>query len=66
MSSRTDQLPDFERDMPLTAEDVKALREAWLNPPHVTWDEYVRLVDEFNRQWPPNRDIPDWDEPFEI
>ncbi len=66
MSSRADNLPDFERDMPLSPEAIEALRDAWLNPPHLTWDEYVKAVDEFNRQWPPNRDVPNWDEPFEI
>jgi hypothetical protein len=66
MTSRADEQPDFERDIPLTAEAIEALRDARLNPPHLTWDEYVRAVDEFNRQWPPNREIKDYGERFEI
>ena len=66
MSSRADELPDFERDMPLTAEDIQYLR--WLrdHPPHLSWEEYVRQVDQLNERWPPYRDVPKWDEPFEI
>lgn len=66
MSSRVDGLPDFERDLPTTAEDTKYLRWLRENPPRLTWDEYVRAVDELNEQWPPNRDVPKWDEPFEL
>jgi hypothetical protein len=66
MTSPANNLPDFERDMRLTPETIEALREAWLHPPHLTWDEYVKAVDEFNRRWPPNREVQKWDEPFEI
>ncbi len=66
MSSRIDDLPDFERDMPLTPEDIEYLHRLRLNPPHLTWDDYVRAVDEFNSQWPPHRDVQEWDETFEL
>jgi len=64
MSSRAENLPNLEFDLPITPEDSQYL--AGLEPPHLTWDEYVKAVDEFNRQWPPNRDVTNWDEPFEI
>ncbi len=64
MSSRAENLPDLELDLPITPEDSKYL--ASLEPPYLSWDEYVRAVDELNRQRPPNRDITPWDEVFEI
>ena len=57
-------LPNLEFDLPITPEDSKYL--ASLEPPHLTWDEYVRAVDELNRQWGPYRGITTWDEVFEI
>jgi hypothetical protein len=66
MSSRANDLPDFERDMPLSPEDVAYLRRLRDNPPHLTWEEYLKAVDELNERWPPYRDVPNWDEPFEI
>jgi len=64
--NRAEGLPDFERDMPLTPEAIEAMREARLHPPVLTWEEYIQAVDELNEQWPPYRDVPSWDEPFEI
>jgi len=64
MRSRAENLPNLERDLPITPEDSKYL--ASLEPPYLDWDDYVRTVDEMNRRWPPNRDITTWDEPFEL
>ncbi len=63
MSSRADELPHFPIPTPEESAWLQYLNE---NPPRLTWDEYVKAVDEFSSMYPPNREVPSWPEPFEI
>jgi len=63
MNSHADDLPEFPVPSPEEAAWLLALSE---NPPHLTWEEYVKAVDELTSMYPPNREIPYWQEPFEL
>jgi len=52
---------------PPTADDIAEFeRRLKLNGGRFTWDQYVAIINEFAERRPPNRDVPTWDEPFEL
>jgi len=50
-----------------TADEIAEFeRRLELNGGRFTWDQYVAIINEFAERRPPNRDVPAWDEPFEL
>jgi hypothetical protein len=58
-------LPDFERDMPLSEEALAALDRARELPP-LTFEEYLQFLNSLTTGQPASREISGPDEPFTL
>ncbi len=63
--SSSEKLDSLERDLSTTADDIEALRRLRYFPVR-DLETYIALLDDLTRGRPPNRDVPTWDEPFEL